>query len=75
MKIFHDHQLLATHPAGSTFSLQANGDLVILPPPGQVTATTYVAGTWHGAGDDIACAYVMPNPACPNCYRPAPVAP
>lgn len=72
MRIFHDHQVIATHPAGSTLGPQANGDLVVTE-PAQVTGTTYKAGTWHGASETLPCAgYVTPNPACPNCYLPAP---
>jgi len=68
--VFYDHRLVGQHPDGTSLEL-LDGDLLMTEPDG--TEVAYPNGTWHGTGDDtengIKCAFVVPNPLCPRCYR------
>lgn len=42
------------------------GRLLILDPGGWVVRV-YGPAEWHGAGLDLACAFMLPDDNCPNC--------
>lgn len=73
VEVWHEHQVVGTHPPGSAGAVQLNGDLVVTHP--DATSTTYPDGTWDAWGTTILCAYRTPSATCPRCVVQAQVTP
>ena len=79
VRVFEDHQLVASYASDHFTQVGPQGRLDVYQHQIQADDTTrdvkvasFAAGTWHAAGEGIACGFVRPDPNCPNCHGMAP---
>lgn len=68
-RVFKAHQLVAEYPLDVRGVVSPQGDLTVY--QGMAQVGHHAAKTWHGFGHNAQCAFLDPDPNCPNCQKAA----
>ena len=75
LRVLTAHRLVGEYPAGSQHMPTPGNGLFILNAAGDLVLGYYEADQWHGAGEDLVCAFATADRGCPRCSQPQAGAP